>query len=97
MDKKKARLNCIHHLLRQMPYQAIERPEVVLPERVRHADYIRQPVPPQMMVPEVYEPAAAYASAAGSGKVLATECATPLPGAALVQAHKALHPGGQVP
>jgi polyphosphate kinase len=54
VDKKKARLNCIHHLLRQMPYHAIERPEVVLPQRVRHADYIRQPVPPDLIVPEVY-------------------------------------------
>jgi polyphosphate kinase len=54
VDKKKARLNCIHHLLRQMPYRAIERPEVVLPARVRHADYIRQPVPPEIIVPEVY-------------------------------------------
>ncbi|MCX7153135.1 MAG: polyphosphate kinase 2 [Proteobacteria bacterium] len=26
VDKKKARLNCIHHLLEQMPYQEIERP-----------------------------------------------------------------------
>ena len=54
VDKKKARLNCIHHLLRQMPYHGIERPEVVLPQRVRHADYLRQPVPPDMIVPEVY-------------------------------------------
>ncbi len=54
VDKKRARLNCIHHLLRQMPYHAIERPEVVLPARVRHADYIRQPVPPEMIVPEAY-------------------------------------------
>jgi polyphosphate kinase 2 len=54
VDKKKARLNCIHHLLGQMPYAEIPRDTVVLPERVRHADYIRHPVPAQMMVPEVY-------------------------------------------
>jgi polyphosphate kinase 2 len=54
VDKKKARLNCIHHLLQQMPYHDIEHPPVTLPARVRHADYLRNPVPPQMMVPEVY-------------------------------------------
>ena len=32
VDKKKARLNCIHHLLSQMPYHEIERPPITLPE-----------------------------------------------------------------
>ncbi|MGD9888206.1 MAG: polyphosphate kinase 2 [Halothiobacillaceae bacterium] len=54
VDKKKARLNCIHHLLSQFNYFEIERPLVVLPERVRNAEYYRQPVPPEMIVPEVY-------------------------------------------
>jgi polyphosphate kinase 2 len=54
VDKKRARLNCIHHLLGQMPYQEIELPEVVLPARVRNPDYLRQPVPGEMIVPEVY-------------------------------------------
>ena len=53
-DKKKARLNCIHHLLQQMPYQETEHPSVVLPERVRHQDYVRNPVPQNIVVPEVY-------------------------------------------
>ncbi len=53
-DKKKARLNCIHHLLQQMPYQETERPEVVLPARIRHEDYVRQPVSQEIVVPEVY-------------------------------------------
>ncbi len=53
-DKKKARLNCITHLLSQLPYQEVERPEVVLPPRVRHEDYVRHPVPDSMMVPQVY-------------------------------------------
>jgi len=53
-DKKKARLNCIHHLLQQMPYQETERPAVVLPERIRHDDYVRQPVSQEIVVPEVY-------------------------------------------
>jgi polyphosphate kinase 2 len=53
-DKKKARLNCIHHLLGQMPYAEIEHPAVEMPERERHEDYTRQPVPAQMLVPDVY-------------------------------------------
>lgn len=53
-DKKKARLNCIHHLLQQMPYLETEHPPIVLPERVRHEDYVRQPVPQGIVVPEVY-------------------------------------------
>jgi polyphosphate kinase 2 len=54
VDKKKARLNCIHHLLQQMPYVEVEHPQVVVPERVRHEDYERQPVPKSMIVPEIY-------------------------------------------
>jgi polyphosphate kinase len=54
VDKKRARLNCIQHLLNQVPYQEIEHPTVTLPARVHHPDYIRQPVPKDMMVPEVY-------------------------------------------
>jgi len=54
VDKKKARLNCIHHLLQQMPYEEVERPQVVLPERVRHDNYARHPVPAEMFVAEVY-------------------------------------------
>ena len=53
-DKKKARLNCIHHLLQQMPYEETERPTIVLPERVRHDDYVRQPVAQDLVVTEVY-------------------------------------------
>ena len=54
VDKKKARLNCIHHLLQQMPYVEVEHPQVVVPERVRSQDYERHPVPQSMIVPEVY-------------------------------------------
>ena len=53
-DKKKARLNCIAHLLGQVPYAEVEKPPVVLPPRVHHEDYVRQPVPAQMHVPERY-------------------------------------------
>ena len=54
IDKKKARLNCIHHLLGQMPYEETPHATIVLPERERHDDYTRQPVPANMIVPEVY-------------------------------------------
>jgi polyphosphate kinase 2 len=54
VDKKRARLNCIHHLLQQFPYVEMQKPIVALPERERHEDYSRQPVPPAMFVPEVY-------------------------------------------
>lgn len=51
-DKKKARLNCIEHLLSQIPYYEVERPEVVLPKRIHHQDYERHPVPSDMIVPQ---------------------------------------------
>lgn len=54
VDKKKARLNCIHHLLSQVPYAEIEREEVVLPDRVHNPDYLRHPVPKDMFVPAIY-------------------------------------------
>jgi polyphosphate kinase 2 (PPK2 family) len=54
VDKKKARLNCIQHLLQQMPYAEVPHPPVILPERERHEDYERHPVPDTMIVPEYY-------------------------------------------
>ncbi|WP_374429472.1 polyphosphate kinase 2 [Ideonella dechloratans] len=54
VDKKRARLNCIHHLLEQFDYHEIVKPPVVLPARERHEDYHREPVPAEMIVPEVY-------------------------------------------
>ena len=54
VDKKKARLNCIAHLLEQIPYEDVPKSSVFLPARVRHPDYERHPVPPEMYVPERY-------------------------------------------
>ncbi|MFT8656547.1 polyphosphate kinase 2 [Acetobacter papayae] len=54
VDKKRARLNCISHLLSQVPYEDVQHPEIVLPERVHHPDYERQPTPESMIVPEIY-------------------------------------------
>ncbi|MFM2029530.1 MAG: hypothetical protein RL517_721, partial [Pseudomonadota bacterium] len=53
-DKKKARLNCISHLLNQIPYKEIDHPEITLPKRVHNPDYLRGPVPKSMYVPEIY-------------------------------------------
>jgi polyphosphate kinase 2 len=53
-DKKKARLNCIDHLLSQVPYSGIAHPAVELPERVRHKEYLRRPVPRELFVPAKY-------------------------------------------
>jgi polyphosphate kinase 2 len=54
VDKKRARLNCIHHLLAQFPYKEVQKPAIVLPEREHHEDYSRQAVPDDMVVPEIY-------------------------------------------
>ena len=54
VDKKKARLNCIHHLLSQVDYHEVEQPQVLLPDRLRNPEYIRGPVPQEIMVPQVY-------------------------------------------
>jgi polyphosphate kinase 2 len=54
VDKKRARLNCIAHLLSLLPYHEVERPSIELPARVRNPDYLRNPVPASMFVPERY-------------------------------------------
>ena len=53
-DKRKARLNCIAHLLSQIPYREVLREAPHLPDRVRHEDYTRIPVPDDMYVPDRY-------------------------------------------
>jgi polyphosphate kinase len=53
-DKKRARLNCIAHLLTQIPYQEVQHDPIVLPARVHNPDYHRTPVPKEMYVPAVY-------------------------------------------
>jgi len=54
VDKKRARLNCIDHLLKQFPYTEIHKTPIVLPQRERHEHYSRQAVPAEMLVPEIY-------------------------------------------
>ncbi len=54
VDKKRARLNCIHHLLSQFQYHEIDHPPVELPARVHNPDYVRHQVPPELFVPAKY-------------------------------------------
>lgn len=42
------------HLLTQLPYEEIEHPAIVLPERTRNPEYTRNPVPQHMYVPDLY-------------------------------------------
>ena len=53
-DKKRARLNCMAHLLSQIPYEEVPHPEVVLPARVHNPDYSRVPTPKELFVPNRY-------------------------------------------
>jgi len=54
VDKKRARLNFIDHLLKQFSYREVPKPTVVLPPREHDEHYARQQVPAEMVVPELY-------------------------------------------
>lgn len=53
-DKKRARLNCMHHLLKQVPYTDVPHEQVTLPERVFNPNYERAVLPDELYVPEIY-------------------------------------------
>jgi polyphosphate kinase len=53
-DKKRARLNCIHHLLDQIPYHDIPGETIGLPERVFNPDYDRATLPEELYVESRY-------------------------------------------
>jgi len=53
-DKKKARLNCIAHLLQQIPYTDLTPVELELPPRQPNTDYKRPNITTQHFVPKVY-------------------------------------------
>ncbi|MFI0396874.1 polyphosphate kinase 2 [Paracoccus jiaweipingae] len=53
-DKKRARLNCMAHLLSLMPYNEIPHDEITLPERVFNPDYERDILPRDLYVPQKY-------------------------------------------
>ncbi len=53
-DKRRARLNCIRHLLEQIPYRSVPRPKIKLPPRPRPRGYRRMPKHSQLFVPNYY-------------------------------------------
>ena len=53
-SKKRARLNCISHLLSQIPYETVPWEDVELPERQSASGYVRPPISEQTFVPERY-------------------------------------------
>ena len=53
-DKKRARLNCMDHLLSLFPYEEVPSEEITLPERVFNPDYERAVLPPELYVPQKY-------------------------------------------
>ncbi|MEW4486914.1 polyphosphate kinase 2 [Thalassoglobus sp. JC818] len=53
-EKKRARLNCIHHLLQQFPYSEVTHDRITLPPRQHDESYQRSPMPPETIVPAVY-------------------------------------------
>ena len=54
VDKKRARLNCIAHLLTQVPYQEVTHEKPALPPRAHNPEYHRAPIPTEMYVPDLY-------------------------------------------
>ena len=53
-DKRRARLNMIHHLLSQIPYEDVTQKNLKLGERPPDKGYVRPPIDSQTFVPEVY-------------------------------------------
>ena len=50
-DKKRARLNCISHILERIPYEDVLPPPIKLPPRAEQRGYIRPPLESQTFVP----------------------------------------------
>ena len=53
-SKKLARLNCIHHLLKQIPYKDLTPEPIKLPPRQKDKGYVRPPLTDQTFVPDRY-------------------------------------------
>ncbi|MFT7592700.1 MAG: hypothetical protein ACI8R4_000007 [Paracoccaceae bacterium] len=52
--KKHARLNCIGHLLSQIPYQDLTPAPIELDERPPVSGYVRPPMEDQTFVPDLH-------------------------------------------
>ena len=53
-DKRRARLNCIRHLLSKVPYEDMTPPAIKLPGRPKQGNYKRPPFNEQFFVPNHY-------------------------------------------
>lgn len=53
-DKKRARLNCISHLLSVIPYEDLTPEPIMLPPRQSDLGYVRPPITDQTFVPDKY-------------------------------------------
>ncbi|MCK9422892.1 MAG: polyphosphate kinase 2 [Bacteroidales bacterium] len=53
-DKRRARLNCISHLLSMIPYEEVPREPIILPPLERDKAYVRPPMAEQTFVPIKY-------------------------------------------
>jgi len=53
-DKKRARLNCIAHLLSLFPYEDVPHEDITLPDRVFNPNYERATLPRELYVPSRY-------------------------------------------
>jgi polyphosphate kinase 2 len=54
-NKKRARLNCIRHLLSRIPYKDLTPEPVKLPKRPADTGYVRPPISDQTFVPDYYK------------------------------------------
>ncbi|MGC6483789.1 MAG: polyphosphate kinase 2 [Synechococcus sp.] len=53
-DKRRARLNCLRHVLSMVPWQDMTPPAITLPDRPEQGTYIRPPIDAQCFVPNAY-------------------------------------------
>ncbi len=53
-DKRRARLNCLRHVLSKVPWEDMTPPGIDLPPRPEQGDYIRPPINEQFFVPNAY-------------------------------------------
>jgi len=53
-DKRRTRLNCIHHLLTMIPYEDVMPDPMTLPPRDESKTYVRTPIEDQNFVPQIY-------------------------------------------
>ena len=53
-DKRRARLNCLRHVLAKVPWEDMTPPAIELPPRPKKGDYARPPINEQFFVPNAY-------------------------------------------